>query len=259
MENRSRCCFQHLSCLKRLLPQKMLTSVIITTLSFFIATYEASVLTVVGLLGATVTLPCKYDVKTHGTSNICWGRGQSWFSCEYTLIATDGLSVKFTQSQRYRLPSMLHKGDVALTIKRVQKEDSGFYTCRIEVPGLFNDLSSTVFLIVTNGLVPVSVTTHTPFSEEKQVETEDTTVENPRADSVSQLVNPEDTLETFILTTLRVGAIIFIPGLVIAVIWKLQRSRDQTHSSREERAPSQLQDSRSPPYIPAHTPQQEDI
>ncbi|XP_072518328.1 hepatitis A virus cellular receptor 2 [Salminus brasiliensis] len=218
----------------------MLTSVLIIILGIFLAFYEASILTVVGLVGQTVTLPCKYDVKTHDLSNICWGKDRSLFGCEHTLIATDGLSVNFRQSNRYSLPSMLHIGDVSLTIKKVQKADTGFYICRIEVPGLFNDRSYTVFLIVTNGLDPGKVNTHTepPVPTDEQVGTQDVTAQYPRVGSVAQLVNTEDALEVFILTTLRVGAIIFIPGLIIALLWKLQRSRGNTNSSRKENTPT---------------------
>uniref|UniRef100_A0A4W4H142 Ig-like domain-containing protein n=1 Tax=Electrophorus electricus TaxID=8005 RepID=A0A4W4H142_ELEEL len=110
--------------------------------------HEGSVVTVVGLVGEKVILPCKYNVKTHGISNVCWRRDHSWFGCEYTLITTDGLSMNFRPSKRYDLPSKLHTGDVSLTIKKAQKSDSGFYICRIEIAGLFNDLSHTVCLII---------------------------------------------------------------------------------------------------------------
>lgn len=112
---------------------------------------EGSILTVVGLVGDVLTLPCKYDVSTFGISNVCWGRDQSWFNCEHTLIATDGLTVNYRESYRYSLPSNLQHGDVSLTIKVAQKADTGFYVCRIEIPGLFNDLSYSVYLIITNG------------------------------------------------------------------------------------------------------------
>uniref|UniRef100_A0A8B9K6N8 Hepatitis A virus cellular receptor 2 n=1 Tax=Astyanax mexicanus TaxID=7994 RepID=A0A8B9K6N8_ASTMX len=223
----------------------MLTSVLIITLGLFLALYEASDVTVVGLVGETVTLPCKYDVKTHGLSNMCWGRDQSLFSCEYTLIATDGLSVNYRQSARYSLPSMLLFGNVSLTIRKAQKTDTGFYVCRIEIPGLFNDLSFTVFLIVTNGLSPgkVNIDPEPSVPTDQQEGTKDVTDEYPRVDSVAQRVNTEDSPEVFILTTLRLGAIIFIPGLIVALLWKLQRSREHTDSSREENTPSQQQSS----------------
>ncbi|KAL7844399.1 hypothetical protein SRHO_G00229380 [Serrasalmus rhombeus] len=238
----------------------MITSVIILTSGIFVTLHAASVLTVVGLVGETVTLPCKYDVKTHGISNICWGRGQSWFSCEKTLIATDGMSVTFRESYRYSLPSMLHMGNVSLTIKKAQNADTGFYTCRIEIPGLFNDLSSSVLLFVSNGLNPVNVITGTEpaVSAEKQVGTQDFTAEYSSAGSVSQLQNAEDTLEAFILTTLRVGAVIFIPGLIIALVWKLQRSRKHRDSSGKENVPTQQQNASPHVHTPVQTPHAED-
>lgn len=112
---------------------------------------EGSILTVVGLVGDMVTLPCKYNVSTYGLSNVCWGRSQSWFNCEQTLIATNELTIHNRNSYRYSLPGKLQHGDVSLTIKMAQIADTGFYICRIEIPGLFNDLSYTVYLIITNG------------------------------------------------------------------------------------------------------------
>lgn len=98
-----------------------------------------------------VTLPCKYEVSTYGISNVCWGRDQSWFNCEHTLLATDGMMVNYRASNRYSLPSKLQHGDVSLTIKAAQKADTGFYVCRIEIPGPFNDLCYSFYLIIING------------------------------------------------------------------------------------------------------------
>ncbi|KAK3524422.1 hypothetical protein QTP70_027974 [Hemibagrus guttatus] len=128
-------------------------------------------LTVVGLVGDTVTLPCEYDVGHYGLLNVCWGRDQSWFSCEHTLIATDGLTVNYRQSNRYSLPTKLQHGDVSLTIKKAQKTDTGFYVCRIEIPGLFNDLSYSFYLIITNGFNTINnLTKLFPTSAEKQMQ-----------------------------------------------------------------------------------------
>lgn len=114
-------------------------------------------MTVVGLAGDMVTLPCKYDVSAYGLSNVCWGRDQSWFSCERILITSEGQTVHFRKSARYTLPSKLQHGDVSLTIKTAEIADTGFYVCRIEIPGLFNDLSYSVYLIITNGECDVNI------------------------------------------------------------------------------------------------------
>ncbi|XP_062868221.1 hepatitis A virus cellular receptor 1 homolog [Trichomycterus rosablanca] len=231
-----------------------------------------SVRTVVGRVGHTVTLPCTYDVAALGISNVCWGRDQSLFSCEYTLITTEGLSVNFRKSHRYSLSRQVHMGDVSLTIKQAQSEDTGFYICRVEIPGLFNDISLSVYLIIINGLqlfnittfttvTPTAAETQTPvyeglhqiniFTEKNvsptsaEIQTQglhlfstvtDTNVSptaaemkeqdftgKPRLGSVTQLLHTEDNMETFILTTVRAGAVIFIPGLIIALVWKLRR------------------------------------
>ncbi|KAF5908891.1 T-cell immunoglobulin and mucin domain-containing protein 4-like, partial [Clarias magur] len=120
-------------------------------------------MTVVGRVGDTVTLPCQYDVSTYGISNVCWGRDQSWFNCERIVIATNGLTVNYRESYRHSLPSKLQHGDVSLTIKAAQKADTGFYVCRIEIQGLFNDISYSIYLIIT-GVCPSRCKTVTVFS-----------------------------------------------------------------------------------------------
>ncbi|KAF4077351.1 hypothetical protein AMELA_G00207180 [Ameiurus melas] len=146
----------------------MLTSVVLIILCILVVLCEGSILTLVGLVGDMVTLPCKYEVSTYGISNVCWGRGQSWFNCEHTLITTDGLMVNNRALNRYSLPSKLQHGDVSLTIKEAQKADTGFYVCRIEIPGPFNDLSYSFYLIIINGLNPANITKQFPTSAEKQ-------------------------------------------------------------------------------------------
>ena len=54
-------------------------------------------------------------------------------------------------SSRYRLPANASAGDVSLSILRSTRADSGFYHCRVQVPGLFNDHIHSVHLIVTEG------------------------------------------------------------------------------------------------------------
>ncbi|ROL48035.1 T-cell immunoglobulin and mucin domain-containing protein 4 [Anabarilius grahami] len=129
---------------------------------------------VVGRVGETVTLPCKYDINANGLLSICWGRHQSVFSCENTVISSDGLQVNYRESHRFSLASGLDRGDVSLTIRAAQNRDAGMYVCRIEIPGLFNDISYNVYLFISNGLDPNRVVAETQLvpttvKQEKQV------------------------------------------------------------------------------------------
>ncbi|XP_059398542.1 hepatitis A virus cellular receptor 1 homolog [Carassius carassius] len=177
---------------------------------------------VVGQVGDTVNLPCKYDINTNGLVNVCWGRQQSLFSCENTVISSDGSQVTFRESNRFGLASGLERGDVSLTIKAAQKSDVGMYVCRIEIPGLFNDISHNVYLFIRNGLDPKRVISETQLvpttaNQEKQDATDVYMYE------AVAVVHTEDTMETFIVNTVRVGAIVFIPGLIIALLFRLRR------------------------------------
>ncbi|XP_016095829.1 hepatitis A virus cellular receptor 1 homolog isoform X2 [Sinocyclocheilus grahami] len=182
---------------------------------------------VVGQVGDTVNLPYKYDINTTGLLNVCWGRRQSWFSCENTVISSDGLQVTYRESNRFSFASGLEQGDVSLTIKAAQKRDAGMYVCRIEIPGLFNDISHNVYLFISNGLDPKRVISETQLvpstaNQEKQDATDIYMYE------AIAVVHAEDTMETFVINTVRVGAIVFIPGLIIALLFRLRRSRERT-------------------------------
>lgn len=120
-------------------------------LCFCVVASSESTKLVFGQVGDTVTLPCKYDINANGLMNICWGRHQSWFHCENTVISSDGLQVNYRESHRFSLVSGLDRGDVSLTIRVAQNRDAGLYVCRIEIPGLFNDISHNVFLFISNG------------------------------------------------------------------------------------------------------------
>lgn len=57
----------------------------------------------------------------------------------------------FRKSQRYNLWGYISYGDVSLTIENVKAEDAGTYCCRIEIPGLFNDIKKNMWLDVVRG------------------------------------------------------------------------------------------------------------
>ncbi|XP_077597221.1 uncharacterized protein LOC144212902 [Stigmatopora nigra] len=67
--------------------------------------------------------------------------------CGDPIVDTDGLRV-IKESGRYRMRGRLQDGDISLTILNVEKEDSGDYGCRVEIPGPFNDDKRTIWLLV---------------------------------------------------------------------------------------------------------------
>ncbi|XP_051537520.1 hepatitis A virus cellular receptor 1 homolog [Myxocyprinus asiaticus] len=233
----------------------MIALLFVITLNIVVSTCIESSKLVVGQVGDTVTLPCKYDIDTHGILNSCWGRHQSWFGCENTVISTDGLHVNYRESHRFSLASELDRGDVSLTIRVAQKRDAGLYVCRIEIPGPFNDISYNVYLFISSGLEqdPKSVISDrqldpTILKQEEQVyyasdtatiitelyitseKTADVTgvyISEPDA-----MVHTEETMETFVINTVRIGAIVFVPGLIITLLFRLRRSRQHTTSCR---------------------------
>ncbi|XP_072369064.1 hepatitis A virus cellular receptor 1 homolog [Scyliorhinus torazame] len=105
-----------------------------------------------GFLGQSVTLPCSYSVRENGETGMCWGRG--WcpaFSCSHTLIRTNGRSVTLTISPKYHLDGKLEEGNVSLTVADLGEEDNGWYCCRVEIPGIFNDQKMQFNLLVLEG------------------------------------------------------------------------------------------------------------
>ncbi|XP_067280000.1 hepatitis A virus cellular receptor 1 isoform X7 [Pseudorasbora parva] len=102
--------------------------------------------------GESVTLPCKYDSKYHGKCEICWIRGViPNMGCGDEIIGSDGDKVVRKKSNRYQMVGEIPHGDVSLTIRNIEKKDSGKYGCRIHVPGWFNDEMYYVHLIVDDG------------------------------------------------------------------------------------------------------------
>lgn len=98
--------------------------------------------------GDTAKLPCSYNVS-EGTTKMCWGKGSCpRYKCTDTLVWTDGEEVTWTESGRYRLKGNLEHGDVSLSIIGVSKEDEGTYCCRMNIPGLFNDIFKEISLEV---------------------------------------------------------------------------------------------------------------
>lgn len=117
----------------------------------FLSTVQS--ITVVGLVGQTVTLSCKYNTNTHHITSTCWGRGKvPWSRCADPLLSTnDGGRVTYRESERYQLHGRVKEGDVSLSIQNVEENDSGIYGCRVELPGWFNDLKINIRLTIIKG------------------------------------------------------------------------------------------------------------
>ncbi|XP_024117010.1 hepatitis A virus cellular receptor 1 homolog [Oryzias melastigma] len=109
---------------------------------------------VTGRRGQNLTLPCNYDIKTNGPTEVCWGRGPVPTSgCSDQLLVTDGYNVieETRVSSRYQLKGRLDEGDVSLTILNATEEDTGLYGCRVQISGPFNDEKHHVNLTVKRG------------------------------------------------------------------------------------------------------------
>lgn len=108
--------------------------------------------TIIATVGTDVTLTCKYDIQNYGKLPACWGRGAiPSRGCANEVIKSDGTSVSSRLSERYLLLGSLEEGDMSLTIRQAEEEDSGMYGCRVEIPGWFNDHKHQITLSVVAG------------------------------------------------------------------------------------------------------------
>lgn len=114
---------------------------------------SVSAQTITATVGSEATLRCHYDVKYHGRLYACWGRGDLPFlgGCWNEVIETNGRSVTRRLSDKYQMLGDQGRGDVSLTIRRLQERDSGKYGCRVHLTGWFNDQKSYVTLKVVPG------------------------------------------------------------------------------------------------------------
>uniref|UniRef100_UPI0037E81E22 hepatitis A virus cellular receptor 1 homolog isoform X3 n=1 Tax=Semicossyphus pulcher TaxID=241346 RepID=UPI0037E81E22 len=139
----------------------MLSLLLHTLISVCILTVPAHVSavtteTVVGVAGRRVTLPCRVEVVSQGGVEVCWGRGEpSLFTCHNAVINTAGDQTTYRKSYRYSSSS-----SSSLSILNSRLSDSGFYHCRAQLPGPFNDQTSTVHLIIIKPHSVVSEPSH---------------------------------------------------------------------------------------------------
>ncbi|XP_077123052.1 uncharacterized protein LOC143777029 isoform X1 [Ranitomeya variabilis] len=89
-------------------------------------------------------LSCTYTVHSW-TNSVCWGRGPCPLSgCNNRIINTDGDKVTWRKSGKYQILGNIEQGDVTLSIIGATEEDAGTYCCRVEIPGLFNDIKRNI-------------------------------------------------------------------------------------------------------------------
>ncbi|NWI84137.1 TIMD4 protein, partial [Dryoscopus gambensis] len=151
-----------------------------------------------GIIGQPVKLPCSYQVKRlKDISDMCWGRGPCPNSkCSNKILHTTGSKVTFRVSERYNLQGPVHSGDVSLTIGTAKAEDAGIYCCRVEIPGLFNDIKRNIRLEVARA--PPVTTTATTTTRKAPVSTKHFTETTFAPQATSGL---QPTPETAVLLT----------------------------------------------------------
>ncbi|XP_061818617.2 hepatitis A virus cellular receptor 1-like isoform X1 [Nerophis lumbriciformis] len=169
-------------------------------------------ITLLGHTGQNITLPCKYDIKSHKLTPACWGLGPIPASgCNDKIISTNGVKVQ-GETNRYKLLGPVSGGDVSLTILNVTKRDSGIYGCRVEIFGVFNDEIHSIHLIVNEAPQMTSTTLKTGMSAEKMAA--GVTAVNVISTETSFFYSSTETLYTS--TQTNVPAILF--GVVIVVL-----------------------------------------
>ncbi|XP_008572650.1 PREDICTED: T-cell immunoglobulin and mucin domain-containing protein 4 [Galeopterus variegatus] len=138
-------------------------------------TPATSEIVVMAFLGQSVTLPCTYASWSSQSNSMCWGRGSCPKSkCNQELLHTDGTRVISSSSAKYKLLGRVWAGDISLTISNTNKDDSGVYCCRIEVPGWFNDVKQNIRL-----LLRAPTTTHPTTTTRPTTTTHPTTTTRP--------------------------------------------------------------------------------
>ncbi|XP_054902664.1 hepatitis A virus cellular receptor 1 homolog [Poeciliopsis prolifica] len=213
--------------------------------------------TVVGVAGQVVKLPCRLEEARQSGVEVCWGRGKpSLFTCHNTLINGAGGQVTYQQSDRFSMSSSTS----ALIISGSRLSDAGFYHCRVQLPGPFNDQTFTIHLIIARPRPVISK--HLGREDEEKLNTPNTVTSfnthqrgsdvtggagtEPMVAQVQSPVQeePVNSLQTFIGSTLRLAFIIFIPAVLLAAgyrVWRSNReaeSKGKSDQSEEEESSS---------------------
>ncbi|XP_067465286.1 hepatitis A virus cellular receptor 1 homolog [Thunnus thynnus] len=155
-----------------MLIMKTVSRLLIVLLTVIERSSSWSSMKVVGRAGEDVTLPCKYDIRHNGATEVCWGRGSIPLrGCNNRIISTDGRKVieSTRVSSRYQLLGRLEDGNVSLTILKTTEEDTGLYGCMVEISGWNNDEKHHIDLIIEKVNPPASTTAATTTERGSQV------------------------------------------------------------------------------------------
>ncbi|XP_061817603.2 hepatitis A virus cellular receptor 1-like [Nerophis lumbriciformis] len=194
-----------------------------------------SVETVVGLAGRRVALPCRVEAAKQRGVHVCWGKGTpSLFSCQNMLVNTAGERMTYKSSYRYSV-SVSSSAVSYLSIFNVRPSDSGFYHCRVQLPGFFNDKTFTVLLIVikpSGNLHAPQTTKRSDVTESVTLHKEETT--GPLVARVGSSVQQSNfnNLHTFLGHTIRMAFIIFIPAVLLTAAYRIWRSNQKVWTDR---------------------------
>ncbi|XP_041808953.1 hepatitis A virus cellular receptor 1-like isoform X2 [Chelmon rostratus] len=211
--------------------------------------------TVVGVAGRKVMLPCRSEAVNQKGVEVCWGRGEpSLFTCHNAVIYTAGGQVTYRKSYRYSAPS-----SSSLSIFNSRPSDSGFYHCRVQLSGLFNDQTSTVHLII---ITPRSVASDSSATETSELSdhrdaenlnaphtttgflrggvtkqrgsdvTGESATEPMVARAQASVQQQVDRLQSFIGNTVRGSFIIFIPALLLTAAYRVWRTNQSPETDR---------------------------
>lgn len=184
-------------------------------------------------------LPCRTEAAKQRGAEVCWGRGKpSLFTCHNTVLSSAADHVTYRKSYRYSLAS----SSSSLSIFSLRPSDSGFYHCRVQVPGLFNDQTFTVFLLIVSS-PSVAATENSELSNQDlnaphttaghidedtgRDVTGDSSTEPVVALVQSAVQQQVNTLKVFVGNTVRASILIFIPALVLAAAYRVWRSKQE--------------------------------
>nr|XP_043897422.1 hepatitis A virus cellular receptor 1-like isoform X5 [Solea senegalensis] len=240
--------------------------------------------TVVGVAGRKVMLPCRAEAEKQRDVEVCWGRGEpSVFTCHNTVIYATGDKISYRRSYRLWLLSLQSStarpfqrpddqrsphhhqlyslsSSSSLSIALTRPSDSGFYHCRVQLPGLFNDQTTSVHLIITSYLSVLPDSEDRTFTDVRAAtgvqrgQTGDTTGDVTAADTgsdVTATTQPMTALvqsvqqkqqvngpQMFIGNTLRLSFIIFIPVLLLTAAYRVwgcgQRAKTDRRLNQSE-------------------------